>query len=302
MGIFYRSPFWLPAGCRVAALAFFLCLSCATQNSAEMAQKLSPGTVKFFLPSIISGAERKLAKTPGDWKLSLEAGSYCIMNANAFIQGPASMLPPGDYQKRDKEYRRAKKEYLRGVTHLRSAWGAKYPGINEAFGTAGFKRFLDSLSKDDVEMLYWLVAGTMAAFSLDPFDVTLSIKLPELSALILRAYELQPDWNNGTLDDFFILFYGALPADMGGDKNKAKIHYERALKKAAGRSAGPYVSWAEAICVPAQNYSEFKQNLDAALAIDPDAYPPLRLNNIITQRKARYLLDSAKYKFIDIEE
>ncbi|MDR0552120.1 MAG: TRAP transporter TatT component family protein [Spirochaetaceae bacterium] len=275
--------------------------SCATTPASEMAQKLSPGTVKLFLPGFIKSSERKLAKKPGDWKLSLEAGSYCIMNANAFIQGPASMLPPAQYQKRDKEYARAKKEYLRGVSRLRAALDAKYPGINQASGGSEFKRYLANLGKDDVEMLYWTVAGTMAAFSIDPLDVSLSVKLPELTALILRAYELDPNWGDGTLDDFLVLLYGSLPRDMGGDKEKAKLHYERALQKSAGRNAGPYVSWAEAICVPEQDYQGFRRNLEAALAINPEAYPPLRLNNIITQRKARYLLKSAEYKFIEME-
>ena len=276
-----------------------LLASCASMDTAQMAQKLNPGMIKLFLPGIIRSGERKLAKKPGDWALSLETGSYCVMNANAFIQGPASMLPSGDFQKRDREYVRAKKEYLRGVRILRAAFDKKYPGVNEAFGTPHFAGLSAALTKDDVPVLYWTVAGTLAAYSLDPLDMALGLKLPELNALILRAYELDPDYNNGSLDDFFILFYGSLPRDMGGDRAKAKRHYELALKKAAGRSAGPYVSWAEAICIPEQNYPEFKQNLEAALAIDPDAYPPLRLNNLISQRTARYLLDSAAYKFID---
>ncbi|MDR2491302.1 MAG: TRAP transporter TatT component family protein [Spirochaetaceae bacterium] len=270
-------------------------------DTAQLAQKLNPGTIKLFLPGIIRSGERKLAKKQGDWALSLETGSYCVMNANAFIQGPASMLPPGDFQKRDREYVRAKKEYLRGVRILRAAFDKKYPGINQAFGTASFAGMSAALAKDDVPMLYWTVAGTLAAYSLDPLDMSLGLKLPELNALILRAYELDPDYDDGSLDDFFILFYGSLPRDMGGDRAKAKRHYELALKKAAGRSAGPYVSWAQAICIPEQNYGEFKENLEAALAIDPEAYPPLRLNNIISQRTARYLLDSAVYKFIDFE-
>ncbi|MDR2522047.1 MAG: TRAP transporter TatT component family protein [Spirochaetaceae bacterium] len=266
-----------------------------------MAQKLNPGTIKMLLPGIISGGERKLAKHPGDWAQSLETGSYCVMNANAFIQGPAAMLPPDAFQKRDREYNRAKKEYLRGVAILRAALEKKYPGFNSAYGTPRFAAASAALTKDDVPVLYWTVAGTMAAYSLDPLDMALGLKLPELTALILRAYDLNPDYSDGALDDFFILFYGSLPREMGGDRDKAKRHYELALKKAAGRSAGPYVSWAQAICIPEQNYPEFKKNLEAALAINPNAYMPLRLNNLIAQRTARYLLDSAGYKFIDAE-
>lgn len=286
----------------VLFLFAFFCVSCATQNMAQAAQKMSLNTIKNFLPMVINSGEAKLRSKPGDWTQSIETGSYCVMYANAFIQGPASMLAANDYQKRDKAYQRAKKEYLRGVKILRTAFNKKYPGVNEAYGKGELNQFLTKFTKDDAGMIYWLVAGTMAAFSINPMDVSLGVKLPELTALIKRAYELDPDYSEGSLDDFFILFYGSLPPEMGGDKAKAKIHYEAAIKKSAGRSAGPYVSWAKTINIPEQNYREFKENLNKALAIDPEAYLPLRLNNLIAQKTARHLLKTAEYHFINIEE
>jgi hypothetical protein len=41
--------------------------------------------------------------------------------------------------------------------------------------------------------------------------------------------------------------------------------------------------------------------LETALALDPDADPGNRLVNIISQRKARYLLDNAGLYFIDFD-
>ena len=108
-----------------------------------------------------------------------------------------------------------------------------------------------------------------------------------------RAYELEPDFNNGAIDDFYILYYASLPESMGGDKAKAKEHFRLALLKTKGLSAGPYISYAVTICVQAQDYASFKDSLEKALAIDPDENPSGRLVNIIAQRKARFLLDNA---------
>ncbi|MDR0569125.1 MAG: TRAP transporter TatT component family protein, partial [Spirochaetaceae bacterium] len=111
---------------------------------------------------------------------------------------------------------------------------------------------------------------------------------------------LDPDYGNGTLDEFYILFYGSLPSSIGGDRAKAEEHFKRAKEKTKGLSAGPYVSYAQSIAIPAQDYETFKDSLEKALAIDPDAEPSNRLVNILAQRKARYLLDNAENYFFGI--
>ena len=124
------------------------------------------------------------------------------------------------------------------------------------------------------------------------------MRLGEFLALIHRSYELDSGFNKGALDDFLLLFYGSVPELMGGDKVKAETYFKRAIEKSGGLLASPYVSYALAISIPAQDYDTFKACLDAALAINPDADPANRLVNIISQQKARFLLDSAERLFI----
>jgi predicted anti-sigma-YlaC factor YlaD len=81
-----------------------------------------------------------------------------------------------------------------------------------------------------------------------------------------------------------------------------ETHFQRALQKSEGTLASPYVSYAQAVAVPNQNYESFKENLENALAVDVDREPSSRLVNIIAQQKARFLLDNAVYYFADLEE
>jgi len=148
---------------------------------------------------------------------------------------------------------------------------------------------LNKCKKEDVGLLYWAVAGGLAAYSLDLMDFELSAKIPEWSIMIKR----DPNYGGATLDEFLILFYGSLPELMGGNKELARTHYQRALEKTGGNSAGAYVSYAQSICVPAQDYETFKDCLEKALAIDPNANVSTRLVTIISQQKARWLLDNA---------
>ncbi|MDR1566930.1 MAG: TRAP transporter TatT component family protein [Treponema sp.] len=264
-----------------------------------------PRLVGEALPFAIKLYEALLAQNPDHQGLLLTTGSLFVMYANAFVQGPAEMEDPiVEYEERMAGLERAKKLYLRGNAILSSGLEKKYPG----FGTASVRDgtldpFLVKMKKDDVPFLYWSVAGGLAAYSIDVFDFDLGTKIPEWGAMIARAYELDPDFNNGAIDDFYILYYASLPEALGGDRAKAEVHYRLALEKTKGLSAGPYVSYATAVCVPAQDYEAFKENLEKALVVDVDAEPSNRLVNIISQKKARFLLDTAYnfFSFLELE-
>ena len=254
-----------------------------------------PQLVGDALPFAIKMYEALLSQNPNHQGLLLTTGSLFIMYANAYVQGPAEMLDTIDYyQERHAALDRAKNLYLRGYGILLSALDKKFPGFSAASANDGsLNSFLNKCKKDDVPLLYWTVAGGLSAYSIDVFDFNLSSNIPVWGAMIARAYELDPDFNNGAIDDFYVLFYASLPDTLGGDKAKAETHFNLALEKSRGLAAGPYISYAMAVCVPAQDYDAFKENLEKALAIDPDADPSNRLMNIISQRKARHLLDTA---------
>ena len=255
-----------------------------------------PELVGDALPFAIKLYETLLAQNPGHQGLLFTTGSLFIMYANAFVQGPAEMLDSLDYyEERQAGLNRAKALYLRGVGHLYTAMGKKYPGFDSAMDNEESREsFLQRFKKEDVPLLYWSVAGGLSAYALGGgFDFQLASKIPEWSAMMARAYELDPDFNNGAIDDFYILYYASLPEALGGDKDKAEIHFRRAVEKSRGLSAGPYVSYAKSVCVPAQDYDTYKENLEKALAIDPGEDPSNRLVNTLSQRKAQHLLDTA---------
>jgi predicted anti-sigma-YlaC factor YlaD len=219
------------------------------------------------------------------------------MYSNAFVHGPAEMLPASEWEARETEMRRAKQLYLRGQEILYNALDAKFRGFRQASSTDGsLQAILQRCKREDVALLYWTVAGGLAAYSLDVFDFNLSSSIPEWVLMMERAYELNPDFDGAALDEFYILFYASLPELMGGNKELAVVHFQRAQEKTGGNSTGAYISYAQSICVPAQDYETYRDYLEKALAIDPNANTSTRLVNVINQRKARWLLDNA-YNF-----
>jgi predicted anti-sigma-YlaC factor YlaD len=93
-----------------------------------------------------------------------------------------------------------------------------------------------------------------------------------------------------------------LPEAMGGSLERAKVHYSRALELNRGERAGTYVTWASMVSLRRQDAKEFRQMLEKALAIDPDAVPAERLANLLQQRKARRLLAQIDELFLDLSE
>jgi predicted anti-sigma-YlaC factor YlaD len=260
-----------------------------------------PELVGDALPFAIKMYETLLSSNPDHDGLILTTGSLFIMYANAFVQGPAKLRPSYEFLERQSALERAKKLYLRGTGILSGGLEKKYPGIGSAYEEETLDGYLEKMKKADVPLLYWLVGGTLSAYSLNPFDLDLAHKVPQLTAMIGRAYELDPDFNNGAIDDFYVLFYSSVPEGMGGDKSRVDFHFRLALEKSGGLLAGPYVSYAEAVSIPAQDYETFKNCLETALALDPAGDPANRLVNILAQRKARYLLDNGANYFLDLE-
>ncbi|GHV19973.1 hypothetical protein FACS189494_02810 [Spirochaetia bacterium] len=281
-------------------IAVVLSLSaCNTQQFAMRSR--SPKIIGAFIPGLLKSNEGILKVMPDDQRIILETGSFYVMYANAFVESPAKMIPPDKYEKREAEFEKARQNYARGVEILRTGLEKKYPGISEAYMNGKSDEYIEKFTKDDVPLIYWLTAGTLCAFSMNPFDLSFGTKIAEVSLYIKKAYELDPDWGDGMLDEFFLLYYASLPVELGGDKTKAPLYYQRALEKSKGLNAGLYVSWLECIDIPEQNYEDFKEKVKLALAVNSNKAPDNRLINTIAQRKAKYYLKNAVLFFAEAE-
>jgi predicted anti-sigma-YlaC factor YlaD len=259
------------------------------------------------LPFAVKVYEALLEQNPDHAGLIVTTGSLFVMYANAYVQGPADMARYTSFADYAAGRERAKALYLRGAAILNHGLELRFPGITEAIASdatvvtpadRAVQAFLPKVKAADVPLIYWTVAGTLSAYALNPMDLTLGMKLGPLYDLINQAYIVDPDYSNGTLDDFFILFHSSVPASLGGKPELVPEFFEKALSKSGGHSASPYVSYAEAVCIPSGDYDGFKSSIDSALSVDVDAEPSIRLMNLISQRKAQFLLDNQDRFFV----
>ncbi|MBN2161159.1 MAG: TRAP transporter TatT component family protein [Spirochaetes bacterium] len=257
-----------------------------------------PELVGDALPFALKLYESLMEEVKDSPGLYLTSGSGFIMYSNAWVQGPADMLPDTRVEERKNQTARARKLYLRGRDYVLAGLELKRPGFRASLEGDGYVGFLNLMEKDDVPFLYWAAAGWLAAYAADPFDVELGVGARKARAMLETALRLDEAFDGGAIHDFFVTYYGALPAAMGGSEEKARSHFARAVELSRGLKASPYVSLASTVSVKNQNIREFRDLLNRALAIDVSARTGNRLANIIAQRKARWLLDHASDRFL----
>jgi len=261
-----------------------------------------PELVGDALPLALKIYESLLASDPANASLALSTGQAFTMYGFAFVQAPADLLPDSEIDQKLAATARAKKLFLRAREYAMRAMELRRKGFRAAVEKGNTAAALALAKPADIDYLYWLGASWLAAFSADPFDMKLLVALPVPQALLEQVLAWNDGYGDGAVHDLFITFYASVPAELGGSEKRARNHFARAVALSRGLSAGPYLSLASSVSVKNQDAREFRELLGKALAIDVDAEPKNRLQNVISQRKARVMLERIGDYFLEEEQ
>jgi len=234
--------------------------------------------------------ESLLDSSPKNKDLLIATCSNFTQYGVAFLETEAAVL--GEAQHHDEVVhlnQRALKLYLRAKGYCLRAMEVRFPGIGPKLLTDPVPA-LAKAEKKDVPLLYWMAASWGSAIGLGVDRPEIVIDMPAVRALADRALALDESWGKGALHEMFVSLE-SLPEALGGSPARAREHFARAIELQKGLSPGPYVALATGVAVPEQNRDEFEKLLQAALAIDPENDPSVRLVTLVQQRRARALLD-----------
>lgn len=249
-----------------------------------------PELIRRAVPFALKMYESLLVTVPKHEPLLLATCSGYTSYAYAFVETDADLLREEQHHDEIKALRdEAETLYLRGKDYCLRAMDVRFPGLKApllADPIPALKRVKD---KDEVPLLYWTAASWGAAMSLRKAP-ELIIDFPVVRALAERALELDETWNNGALHELMIGL-DSLGEMYGGSEAAARKHFARAVEIEQGLMAGPYVSLAMGISYPNGDRAEFEKLLQQAVAIDPAKRKSERLVNLITQKRAKALLE-----------
>jgi predicted anti-sigma-YlaC factor YlaD len=290
----------------LAAAAALLLTSCFIQKIAvnRLGDALSssgttfaadddPELVRDALPFTLKLIESLLAENPNHRGLLLAASSGFTQYAYAFLQQDADRIENSDFDEAQRLRRRARNMFLRARNYGLRGLGAAGTAVANDPAAA-----LRNTTRDDVPFLYWTAASWGAAIALSKDDPDLIADQPAVEALIDRALELDESFSNGSIHGFLIT-YELARVGAGEDRfDRSRKHFDRAVELTGGGLASPFVSYAENVAVAKQDLDLFRSNLQRALAIDPNARPEWRLENLVFQRRAEWLLSRTDELFL----
>jgi predicted anti-sigma-YlaC factor YlaD len=256
-----------------------------------------PDLVGAALPFSLKLVEGLLAQSPKHRGLLFTAASGFTEYAYAYVQQDADAMESQDLDRAGALRARARRLYLRARDYGMRGLDARHHGFSQAL-SADPKRAAKLTAKADVPMLYWTAASWGSAIAVSKDHPDLIADQPMVEALIDRALELDPDFDFGTIHGFLINYEMARQGAAGDPAARARQHFDREVALTKGQLASPFVSLAEAVSVANDNRGEFETLLKRALAIDPDARPEWRLQNLVVQKRARWLLARVDDLFI----
>ena len=248
------------------------------------------------IPFALKLNESLLQSVPEHRGLLLATCSGFTQYSYAYVETDAEALEPARRAEIQALRDRALKLYLRARRYCVRAMQARFGDKAAEALLQNPDALVSKAKKEDVGLLYWTAASWGAAISLGIDRPDLAIDLPTVRVLADRALALDAGWNKGALPELFITL-DSLPEALGGNPARAKQHFAKAVELQKGLSPGPYVALATGVAVPSQDRAEFERLLKLALAIDPEQDPSNRLAVLVTQKRARALLDRIDEKF-----
>ena len=280
------------AGCSVKTAAINMVGDAISSGNSVYETDEDIELVGQALPFGLKLTESLLAQSPKHRGLLLTACRGFVLYSYGYVHYEAELARETDVDRAAALRRRARRLYERALRYGFRSLELSYPKLEAAlFNDPRAAVTLVGKNKArDVELLYWSAAALGLAISVSSDDAALLARLPEVEAMLDRALALDESWHQGALHEFKVIFAGAKPG-VGADAAAITRHYNRALELSKGTRAGLYVAYAEAVALPAQNKAQFRELMEKALAVDPDAVPTEKLATLVSQRRARWLLD-----------
>jgi len=262
-----------------------------------------PELVRKAIPFGLKLQEGFLASLPKDGPVLLSTCSGFTGYAYAFVETDAVVLGEEHHDEAKVLKAEALSLYVRARDYCLRALDVRFKGITKRLYSDPKTAFAKiKVDKKDVPLLYWTAASWGSAISLGLDRIDLVGDFPAVRTLADTAMRLDPDWNRGSLYELMMTL-DSLPEAMGGaPANKReqviKGHFDHAVQLQQGLSPGPYVSMADHIDISGKDPSElpklreqYTKLLEQALAIDPNKDKSNRLLTLITQRRAKAMLE-----------
>ncbi len=171
-------------------------------------------------------------------------------------------------------------------------------GIDQAekLSTAALERRLEGLDGSRAEDLFWSAFGQAVRIRASQGEPAAMARLPRVKLLMERVITLDESCCFAGAHLFLGAWYGSLPRMLGGNPEKSRVHFERALAITARRYLMAQVLFAESYARQTMDRQLYVSLLAEVLAAADDP-PGAGAANAVARLKARRLLDATDEYF-----
>ena len=284
-------------GCSIKRLAVNKLGDALAGGGTTFASDDDPELIKAAVPFSLKLMESLLSESPKHKGLLFATSSGFTQYGYAFVQQEAEELEAENLTRARELQARARRLYIRARDYGLRGLEARHTGFRLRLNDNP-KAAVEKMRKDDVPLLYWSAVSWAAAISFSKDNPDFVADLPKVEAMIDRALALDESWDHGAIHGFLITFEMGRATGEGDPVERARRHFNRAVELSGGKLAGPYLSFAESVCIEREDRAQFEKLLQTALAINPDEQPATRLVNLVMQHRARWLLSRVDKLFL----
>ena len=217
--------------------------------------------------------------------------------AYGILMEKGDRLIDDDYSKGMIYYKKANKLFLEAKQSSVNILLDRYPNFNQWIK----KDLTIHFDVKDTYDLYWLAASMAGAIQSsrgsNPYEL---INIPTIGKLLETAIFLDPNWESGSLFSA-MMSYSAIRPDLSGQAMKDTVDYyfKRSLEISDSLDASVFVSYAELIHKPRQEKNDFEDKLKHAINVDLNKNKKIKLNNLISINRARWLMSNIEDYFLE---
>ena len=265
------------------------------ESDYEMAARAIPGSLKTV--------EAFWVVHPDNERLiGILAEGYCQYGIGFVEDEWERAMLAKDFDAAQYHSTRATKMFLRGMNYALKLLGSRWQKQIFADSDTVARLIKDTGAGKRTPMM-WAAIGLASAINQNKDNIEMVAQISTARAMLQRVVEIDAkhppaDKALAALPHVALgMAYTAASAQLGGDAEKATMHFKKALELTGDRFLLARVQYARRVGVMTQNRQLFHDELLKVLQTDPAIWPEQRLANEIAHRRARRYLSIEKELF-----
>ena len=155
-----------------------------------------------------------------------------------------------------------------------------------------YEKTLGGIGRKHADVTFAHGLASLAYIRAHSADYGAIAKLPYGEALFERYLEINDGSDDGAVHTYLGILNTLIPPALGGDPEKGRVHFERAIEISGGTDLSAKVEYANGYARLLYERELHDRLLDEVLAADPNV-PGATLLNVLAQQQASEMLASA---------